>query len=404
MSILCTICFTEVAFSQCAFKDLCFYVCAHQDDWQLFMGTNVYKDINRFNEKGPFPNGKKVVIIYTTAGNLNDIDDAKVCDCRDPHDNSGNFPYWKVREAGALNSIHLAAARLGGWGANFPYQKYKTCIINGHEISRYEYKNTVSYFLRTKTGMFDKWAIDPYAPVSTVDNSTTYINRADFVNTLFYLYKSEMDTNYISPTFNMPDINKTINPGDHSEHFETGEMAFDAIKLLSAQTKHCYPVSLFIDYHSQDMPENLSKPHVQNEAGLVAVYCMALLDHNAWPEWGKNYQEWTSRNYYRTITSCQEPADNTTPTEGSGAAMAPAVIYPNPAKNVLNVQLTSPPAPHIQVKLVNMAGNTVYYDEVTLTIENTFKINTATLLSGTYILTVEADGQNLSNNTIEVVH
>src|SRR6185369_14940016 len=67
------------------FPKVSFYVCAHEDDWQLFMGTDAFNDINNYDEKKGEANGTKVVIIYTTAGNLHDDDDTKTCDCNDTH-------------------------------------------------------------------------------------------------------------------------------------------------------------------------------------------------------------------------------------------------------------------------------------------------------------------------------
>ena len=274
------------------------------------MGTNVYNDINSFDEKSAGNSGKKVIIIYTTAGNLHDDDDTKSCDCKDPYHNSaGKIPYWQVREYGAENSIHLAATRIGGWGAGIPYPSDQTVVINGHSITKYEFKNTVSYYLRIKSGQYGKWLTDKNISTETVDSSSVYVNWQDFMTTIYYIYKTEIDesvtTNQVD--FNLPDINEEINPNDHSDHYLAGRAGCEAAKLLSTNVNNCYRESLFIDYHTENLPVNLKSPDIQNESSLTAVYCLALLDYNAWPEWGTKYCNWTDKNYFRTITTCEDP-------------------------------------------------------------------------------------------------
>lgn len=294
------------------YNQLSIYVIAHQDDWQLFMGSNVYNDIQAFDEITPDINGKKVVIIYTTAGNLNEDDDTKSCNCRDPFDTKNlPFPYWKVREVGSKRSLHLAATRKGGWGAVYPYPENKTVNIGGHDITRYEYKNTVSYYLRLKAGAYSNWYHTPNARVETVDGSATYADWADFVNTLYYIFKTEKDSSVLNNQvcIGYQDVNETTNPNDHHDHYIAGRASSEAAKLLGKELDTCLSQTLFVDYNSQNLPLNLVSPDIQNEAALTSVYCLALLDYNAWPEWGSIYQDWTSRNYSRTIT-CENPTSN----------------------------------------------------------------------------------------------
>src|SRR5580704_6339006 len=56
---------SAVAFSQ--YTSVSYYVVAHPDDWQLFMGVNAFNDIT----PGIAGSGTKVVLIYTTAGEDN---------------------------------------------------------------------------------------------------------------------------------------------------------------------------------------------------------------------------------------------------------------------------------------------------------------------------------------------
>ncbi len=388
------------------YDEVAFYVAAHQDDWQLFMGSNVFDDINSFNEKNPNQNGKKVVIIYTTAGNLHDDDDRKSCMCSDPFDpHPGHIPYWRVREVGAKNSVHLAACRIGGWGSVIPYPKNKTVIINGHSITKYEFKNTVSYFLRTKTGNYERWIDTPSAVVQTVDSSTVYADWADLVNTIYYIYKAEMDSSLTTShaNFNFPDLDATLNPGDHPDHFLAGKAAYEAAKILGKDMKTCFEESLFVDYHTKDLPQNISSPDIQNEAALTAVYCMALLDYNAWPEWSSIYQEWTTRNYYRTITSCENALPQDLLVQDSLVQLS-MKAYPSPADETLFIRFNLPTKAAISVKITDINGAIVFEDTFHLSADNTVAVNTRLYGSGTYTLLVKADGEVLGNFLFNVLH
>src|SRR5438105_4373860 len=105
---------------------LCFYVCAHADDWQFFRGEQAYDDINTPNVK--------VVFIYTDAGDAGRIDG-----------------YWEAREQGALASVRRAVAAISPEPLTT-----RMVTFNGHPIVQYTCGNTVSYFLRLPDGFLGK--------------------------------------------------------------------------------------------------------------------------------------------------------------------------------------------------------------------------------------------------------
>ena len=388
------------------YDKVCFYICAHQDDWQLFMGTNVFNDISASNEKKPVRNGKKVVIIYTTAGNLNDDDDSKACDCRDPYNpQDHHVPYWRVREHGSKNSLHLASCRIGGWGAT-TYPECEHVIINGHSLAKYTYKNTVSYYLRIKAGKYGRWGTNIYSSADAIDSSTSYDNWADFVNTLYYIYKAELDDNTISNVsahFNFPDINGSINPGDHRDHLLAGKGACEAVKILSIERNTCFPESLYIDYHSQNLPINIGDSDMGNEAALTGVYCLALLDYNAWPEWGHLYREWDSRNYFRTINSCEWPV-LLNPQQNDGLDKQFVTIYPTPANNLLNLTFNIPDQSKVKIEVTDIKGVLVFEENTDLNKVDNVSINTSRFIAGSYLVIVTIEDKMQSKMIFDVVH
>ncbi len=369
------------------------------------MGTNVYNDILAFDEINPGMNGKKVILIYTTAGNLHDSDDTKSCNCRDPFDQSGRpFPYWKVREEGAKRSVHLAASRMGGWGPGLPYPQNRSVVINGHAVTRYEFKNTVSYFLRIRAARFGAWYSDPGVAIGTMDSSSTYNDYNDFVNTVYGIYKSEMDSSLSNHNvnFNCQDIDETINPNDHHDHYIAGRAASEAAMLLGKETDTCFRQNLFMDYNCQNLPANLSSPDAQNEAAVTAVYCLALLDYNAWPEWGNLYQEWTGRNYYRTITTCESPSRNNIFAQDSLDTLYTRV-YPSPADKQLIVRFSKPVLTPVDITVYNVSGGTMFHFKGNLP-ETNFLINTTSFPPGYYLVEVNNNGSAINKTIFEVVH
>lgn len=48
-------------------QNVCFYVVAHQDDWQIFRGDQAYADYN-------YTSDVKIVFIYTTSGDAGATD------------------------------------------------------------------------------------------------------------------------------------------------------------------------------------------------------------------------------------------------------------------------------------------------------------------------------------------
>ncbi|MEA2551954.1 MAG: hypothetical protein QOJ65_130, partial [Fimbriimonadaceae bacterium] len=98
-------------------------VVAHQDDWQLFMGDVVARQIR---------SGKPVVFIYLTAGD----------DGREPL-------YWATRERAALESTRAA---IGLAATDSAGSHCSTANTLRHAMRRCTILNTASYFLRLPDG------------------------------------------------------------------------------------------------------------------------------------------------------------------------------------------------------------------------------------------------------------
>ena len=406
--IICVFGFTHT-YAQVAppkYSGISFYVIAHQDDWQLFMGSEAFNDIRAFDKATPQYASKKVVFIYTTAGNIHDDDDVKTCVCKDPYDTSSRLPYWKVREAGTKNSIHLAACRSGKvQGAGFPYAPNNEVTINGHTITKYKFKNTVSYYLRIKTGQYGWWNFIPNYQATTVDNSTTYADWADFVNTLYFIFKEEMsaDVPDTSAVFNFPDINLEVNPGDHAEHYLAGRGGLLAVKLLSRQTNIIYSQNLYTDYYISKLPENISLKNCQEKSSLIGAYCLSLLDYNAWAEFDDLYLEWTRRSYSRKVSSDELPGIgfNCLLMDMDTLALK---VFPNPANNITWLKFNQPMKSHIELRITTISGAMVLKENLNLDEQNNIPINTSGFPNGNYIAIIANENDIIGKVLFQVSH
>src|SRR5271155_1759838 len=188
-----------------------FYVVAHEDDWQLFMGINAALDVPGLDSK--------TVFVHTTAG------DAGL----GTGTGGTPVPFYLARENEALSAIRFLA-NLGLVGAG-PSGAVGTITINGKSLRRVAYRNTVAYFMRLPDGnmnggrgfpstgnqsllLLEQGAIPK---ISASDGSAVYFGWADLVATLrgILLYEAQG-----SPDIwvNVPETNSIINPNDHPDH------------------------------------------------------------------------------------------------------------------------------------------------------------------------------------------
>ncbi len=281
--------FTIIATSAFAASSTSFYVVAHEDDWQLFMGINAALDVPGADSK--------IVFVHTTAG------DAGL----GTGTGGTPMPYYLARENEALSAIRFLA-NLGVVGAG-PSGAVSTITINGKSLHRIAYKNTVAYFLRLPDGnvnggrgypstgnqsllLLDLGAI---REISAIDGSAVYYGWADLVETLraILLYEA-----HGSPDvwINVPDTDTTINPNDHPDHIYTGIAMLDAIASLP-----CVNAALFTGYASATMPINLGASEVMLQTGLWAVTTAALTDSYQLSTWDPGHNSFVGREYFRVL-------------------------------------------------------------------------------------------------------
>lgn len=162
-----------------------FYVAAHPDDIQLFMGNQAAADASNASVRS--------VWIVVTAGN-----------------GGRSSNYWQAREAGSVASMEQA---LGWTPGNFPancYQSTDRPTVNGHTVVRYKLidasgnERSVMYCLHLTDGNVDgsgyvgngyesllKLINGTISTIHTVDSIATYSGISDVMNTLDTIMTNE---------------------------------------------------------------------------------------------------------------------------------------------------------------------------------------------------------------------
>jgi len=257
------------------------------------MNPNAWYDVQKPSNK--------VVFVYVTAG-----------DAGLGLGNGGRSqPYYLARENGAKLSVRFLAD-----AAKAPEVPVDSVVsISGHQIKRWLYRNTVSYFMRLPDGSpqgtgyvataeqsLKRLHEGAIRTMTSIDNSTTYQGWPDLRTTLRKLIDHERGT-ATNAWVNIPDINIEKNVGDHADHQHMAQGVLEAITDLGWINK-----ALYLDYVTADMGENMSSAEREIEAGTFAALSMGLtaLDHPS--PWDRLHRSWLSRHYFRIERGVGRPS------------------------------------------------------------------------------------------------
>jgi hypothetical protein len=234
-----------------AVPETSFYICAHEDDWQLFDGHEGYDDIS---------SGKNVVIIYVTSG-----------DGGLRMGGTGGVPYYRARELGTQASIQVPAALSGtvrngdGWF---------TRTINYKKLYVNKERNVTSYYLRLPDGnpggggyatnfnqSIAKLYYNQISYITTIDNSATYSSWANLRFTVESIIRYHVgnQSGFRLATHN-PDWD--VNTNSHSDHIHAGILAREAGHDTGAVMR-CW-----LDYVINTMPANLDRDQLIAKARM----------------------------------------------------------------------------------------------------------------------------------------
>lgn len=259
------------------------FVVAHQDDWQLFMGDVVAKQIKA---------GDSVTFIYLTAG-----------------DDGRDSAYWQTRERAALQSTRLAI----GVGATDPaaVRCARTMVLD-HAIQRCVVANTESYFLRLPDGKRNgagfarhgfqslrKLRAKKIAVLGAIDGSATYRGWDDLMATTNKLIGSSS----VAPgrVVHASDPSIAANPHDHFDHRMAGLLVDDLRKKERWNTQY------YAGYALATRAANRSPDQAREKAAIFRAYDNEMVRVNkTWSAYAEHpafYAECMLRTYARKARS-----------------------------------------------------------------------------------------------------
>ncbi len=266
------------------YSSVSFYIVAHSDQWQKFMGTNVYTDISTSTLR----KRKKVVLIYMTA-------DDESC-----NGTPLNIPRYQAKQQSANACVEFCSDQLG-W-----HDTWESIVdtSTGHNILRYEYNDVFSYCLKLPgccdgAGLYgtslQQLRTGAIPAISAVDSSAVYYGWDDLAKTIRTIVVNESGI-IKEPVISTADTDLVINYGDHPDNICTGYLAVGALNGLTNAR-----LNLYREYCTADLPVNLSSGEIANEAALLSMLNYSLAESGLPSQWNDQGVRFTSRNYFRTI-------------------------------------------------------------------------------------------------------
>jgi hypothetical protein len=299
------------------YSKIAFYIIAHEDDWQLFMNLNAYCDLVNSN--------CKVVIIHTTAG-----------------DDGQGPTYWQPRETGAISSARFCLAPLNSSAQGTT----GTRTFNNHTVNYWSACNATCYFMRLPDGNGGGTGFPLYhnqsltylengtiTQMTAVDQSTAYDGWSDLCQTIQEIIQTESSGGGIIQ-INYQDPDSAYNPGDHADHYATGNATGTAVQNMG--TIPNLQQALFVDYAiNWQYPADLTGEDLFWKSGMFAAYEEAMYNgsgHSTISE-GTCYIEWCLRSaHYRTINQTQEAVGEKVLASAIGPFGFPADKLPTESK------------------------------------------------------------------------
>jgi hypothetical protein len=339
-----------------------FSVQAHQDDWQLFMGSKIVADMNA---------GAKIVFITLTAG--------------DASAGSGSYgpsgvPFYMGRENGSMYATKYMADIKTGATTPDVLPTATTASVNGHNITKYVYKGIVNYFFRLPDGngngtgfastgnvSLERLRTGAISSISALGGlAATYTSWTDLTNTIKQIMTNEKVTGtqaWIYAAHTIDGSNSVYNPGDHSDHRYSSLAAQHAV----ASGMTWVGVAGFMNYASSSSGANLSNTDHENSTALFGLTAFGMVEAAYGTTFNSGHLGWLPMEYFQVIKS---PSGNA-PFAGPGFA-GNEEIQAEPAGSMTKIPMTSAiTAPALVNKDIKMMINpyetgalsTAVYDE-----------------------------------------
>ncbi|RYD59476.1 MAG: T9SS type A sorting domain-containing protein [Sphingobacteriales bacterium] len=391
---LLLIAFLTLAFLRSWSQDLSFYVYAHPDDWQLFMGTNAFDDIAAGYTK-------KVVMIQLSAA-----EQGNGTNLQTYYNGRSYLPFYLARLSGSEKSVQFASdtrSAHGQWKSNME-------VVNGHNILKKVYKNVVMYTLfLSDDGSLSQMYHDNKG-IGAIDGSATYTSREDLVKTIGQIFSFE-SIGYAAHRRNLyiTDPDACQNPGENSDH------KVAALIAATANTTHGMHMQAYETYCTKDKPVNLTGEEIAKKAALFALADLGRTENNIWSTFVVHDREdhhinWLSRQYVRDFgeneffyatqnVPCNERSPQK-PTKDDRVITAPTTrhVYLSPNPLTIHFDLTYEVVVEGQVRIdvLDSSGRPMgtVLNERQPAGMHSLRYNTLSLIAGQYILMLQTATYN----------
>lgn len=368
---LALICFflTSLQAQAQPFTSVSFSIQAHQDDWQLFMSSRVIADM--------YVAQRKMVFITLTAGD----ESCGACTYY------GTGPFFMGRETGSVYASMFAAdLTLGTTTTDIPTAT--TVAMNGHNITKYTYKNTVNYFLRLPDGntngsgfqnnnyqSLNKLRTGAIASISTIGindvppltPTATYTGWTDLTNTIKAIINAEKISGTQSWIHTAHDNTSTYNINDHSDHTNASLAAQAAVS--SGMT--WVGVNGFMDYQSSAYSSPLlSDVDHQNASIAFGMEALGMAEFQYQNDYNSSHMQWLPIDLFQVI---RNPSGNAPFAAGTGGTPDPgfnagyteipmviSVSSPATANKDISMGISPYEPGELITSIYDMTGNKVY--------------------------------------------
>lgn len=385
-------------FNVWAQQDVSFSIQAHEDDWQLFMSSQIVTDLSASG---------KVVFITLTAGDAGNGDGAY----------SGGNPFYLSREMGSVYSAKFAADITSG-ATPSPVPTATIATVNGHNITKYVYGNTVSYFLRLPDGDFDgngfpitghkslqKLKQGNITSITSVENSATYTSWSDLTNTIQQIILTEKGADNQVWMYTAS-LDNNANPGDHSDHLYAAHAGQDAVSAML-----WVGISEFVDYATSSMPANLNATQHENAAAIFMLSEWGITEKEYSSSFVTDHKAWLPMDYFAVKRTPVGNApftiigeENKVANKLTAIPMIVSITYPVYTNKDISMFLIPYEKGLLETVVYDENGNSLYNLHTAIDSKEGKQINLGKIFTqkGKYVLTNTLNGKYIETRKITV--
>lgn len=369
-------------------SNVSFYVYAHPDDWQLFMGVDAYKDISEPSQK--------VVLIQLGAGEGSMGTGGKTT-----FNGKTYLPYYLARLSGSKKAVEFCA------DTKTPYSTWSHSIMEicGHKIMVEVYKNVIMYTLLLSDTDDIHLLFNKSEEARAIDSSTSYKNKDDIIKTIRAIFRKESNV-YTNKTLHITDPDITgHNTGDHRDHNATAKFAVIANIGDENERGTLMPTYAYLTYRTESLPVNLTLEQLTIKGALLGLTDWGRTENNfestmKGPK--DSHVKWACRQYKRRLDSLNY---SKTYPETNQAAQAiwylsddeteqsktDIIVQPEPSGSFVNILYRIRLAGTAHIEIYNAAGQPVTnilndYREMG---NHVIRYDTQSLPPGTYVIKIK---------------